>query len=420
MIRTRRGIALALIAAMVWPYGLAASPAKEPSTAVTCLLLAHPGVTDGDAEQVMLALGRSLKKNPHLNVKDAAKLLADYAGEIPAEAIGAARAAAEEGMQAMLELEFPKAVKKLTQGIELLEQVLRFIKKNELADAMMALAVTHLASGDKKQAKQVFLRLLTWREGMSYDTEKYPPKYLEVFEEAKREVKKRPRGSIEVRSTPEGAQAYVDGKFVGTTPVSAEGLLVGTHYVTLKKEGFQKLVLRVEVNPKKEEVVHAELRRSEKYKLLQDSLERAKNAVDSEVADPAMVDLRAFLFVDQVVFVRLAPAGPQRVHAELFLFDLRPKRRLSVVRRDIELASLDSAMQSATENLYLNVPYDGSLPPPPEEKPPETPKRRPFYLRWWFWTAVGVTALAIVIPAAVVPSEKGAPEPFRPIVITTY
>jgi hypothetical protein len=285
---------------------------------------------------------------------------------------------------------------------------------------MLGLAVAHLANGDRKPAKQALLRLLTWRENMTYDTEKLPGRYLDVFEEAKREIRKRPRGMLEIRSTPDGAQAYVDGKFIGVTPTSAEGLTAGDHYVTLKKDGYGKVLLRATVSARKQESVTGELKRSEKYKLVQDSLRRAQAAVEQVVADPGMVDLKAFLFIDQVIFLRLAAAGP-KLQAEAFLYDLRSKRRLSVVRREVDPTALEPAATAIAENLYLNVPYDGALVAPPDEKPPEPVRRKKFYTKWWFWTAVGVTVTAIAVPVALVPSDgPRAHEPFRRVDVSLY
>ena len=56
-----------------------------------------------------------------------------------------------------------------------LSKVLPYIKKQELADAMMSLAVAHFENGDKKATKQTLLRLLTWRLDYKYDVNKHPP-----------------------------------------------------------------------------------------------------------------------------------------------------------------------------------------------------------------------------------------------------
>jgi hypothetical protein len=396
-----------------------AAEGGTPAAAVTLFLLPHPDVREQHAEQAFRALEAGLRRNVHVSLKDSAKLLADYAGEIPTDIIAGARRLLEEGRQAMLELDSPQALKKLSLAVDAFEQVLPHVSKNDLAEAMLALAVAHLTAGERKAGKQTMLRLLTWRDSLTYDTEKLPPKFLEVFEEAKREVRRRPRGSIEIRSEPDGAQAYVDGKYVGMTPTTAEGLLVGDHYVTLKKEGFQKLLVQATVSARRQETVTGTMRRSEKYKLVQDALRRAEEAVERVVADPAMLDLKAFLFLDQVVFLRVS-RGSGSLHLDAYLYDLRSKRRLSVVRRDLDPASIDAAATIA-DALYLNVPYDGALLAPPDEKPPQPAGRRPFYERWWFWTAVGVTTTAIIVPFAVAPSEAPrAHEPFRRVDVGLY
>ena len=86
------------------------------------------------------------------------------------------------------------------------------------------------------------VRLYTWRQDFRLDTSKYPPELIAPVEEARKEVERMKRGAIEIRSEPPAAQAYVDGKYVGVTPTSAEGLPVGEHFITLKREGYKKAV----------------------------------------------------------------------------------------------------------------------------------------------------------------------------------
>lgn len=188
----------ALAAGLLVPALARGAEGQAPApAAVTTFLLPHPDVTDQHAEQMARALEQALRKNPHLAVKDSATLLADYSGEVPTSLITHARRLFAEGSQAMLELDSAVAIRKLAQAVEALEQVLPFVQKNELADAMMALAVAQITAGERKASKQTFLKLLTWRDGITYDAEKYSPRFLEVFEEARREVRKRARGSIE-------------------------------------------------------------------------------------------------------------------------------------------------------------------------------------------------------------------------------
>ena len=73
---------------------------------------------------------------------------------------------------------------------------------------------------------------------------------MSIVEDVRKDVEKARRGSLEIRSEPAAAQAYVDGKYVGVTPTFAEGLVVGEHWVTLKKEGFKKAVMAAQVSAK--------------------------------------------------------------------------------------------------------------------------------------------------------------------------
>ena len=41
-----------------------------------------------------------------------------------------------------------------------------------------------------------------------------------------------------IESTPPGAEVYVDGEFVGTTPIAEHSLATGKHEVELRKKGF--------------------------------------------------------------------------------------------------------------------------------------------------------------------------------------
>jgi len=67
-------------------------------------------------------------------------------------------------------------------------------------------------------------------------------------------------GTLQLRSNPSGAEAYVDGSFVGYTPVSF-GTRPGRHEVRFVLSGYEEFVTTVNVSPGRTEPVTAELRR---------------------------------------------------------------------------------------------------------------------------------------------------------------
>jgi hypothetical protein len=179
---------------------------------VTTFLMAHQGIEDQQLVPVMRALDEGLKRNPRLEMKDLDTRLAEFAQEVPQEELDKGKADYDEGVKALAALDLTGAIKKLNTAIETLTKVLPYIKKAELADAMMALGAAQFEQNEKKVARVTFVRLLTWRPDYKVDVNKYPPALLEPFESARKEVEKAKRGSLDVRSDPSSAQAYVDGR----------------------------------------------------------------------------------------------------------------------------------------------------------------------------------------------------------------
>src|SRR5215471_16138227 len=170
---------------------------------------------------------------------------------------------------------------------------------------MMALGVAQLEQGDKRAAKQTIARLLVWRADYKVDLARYAPQILAFVEEVRKEVEHSRRGSLEIRSEPPSAQAYVDGRYIGMTPTFADGLFVGEHWVTLKKEGFKKAVMPAQVSSRQQQVVSIVLERSTKYLLVEQALASVEKTLGEPTLDASADNLKEVLFVDHAVFVRV-------------------------------------------------------------------------------------------------------------------
>ncbi len=66
-------------------------------------------------------------------------------------------------------------------------------------------------------------------------------------------------GYVTVKTTPSGADVYVDDKLVGKTPYLSEVIKRGMHKITVNKEGFETAVQRVNINVNEESNVEFEL-----------------------------------------------------------------------------------------------------------------------------------------------------------------
>jgi len=411
----RISVALAIMMALplrVWADegdGEEDEPPQKGRVATAVFVLADDDVQAGVSAQVERALEAALKTNAKLAVKDKDKLLAAFAGEVPDDQVAAARSQVEAGMR-LLDLGRPaEAVPKLETGIAAVEKVLGFVKKQELADAQLALGVARARAGQQEAAVREFARLLTWRPTQSFDVKRYGADFLSLYEQTAQSMPDAMRGSLEIRSKPPGAQAFVNGRFVGVTPVTAEGLVAGYHYVTLKLAGYRPSVVKAHVDQRFQETTDVTLTQSEKYLLVAQSLDKAKASLGGGDASGGMLDLRAFLFIDQAVFARVKPAAAAKQYqVEGFVYDLRSKKRLSAVTSEaFTPTAAKKPMATLASTLYTGVRYDGQVEQPKTADGVKKKKKGSILGKWWLWTGIGVVVAGGITAIAIASSGEG-------------
>jgi hypothetical protein len=364
---------------------------------VTVIPLSQRGAVPEETQVALLrGMGEALRRNERLDMKDLDVRLSDFAQEVPLDQIDLARSTLQKGLDALGQLELEEAVGLLQDAVDHLVVVLPYIKKQELADAMVALASAHAQQGRRRASNAVLIRLLTWRADYEIDPQQYPPAMVAQVEEARRAVMKQARGEVRVESEPPGAQVFVDGRYVGVTPVVATDLLVGEHFVTFKKLGYKKGLRVAQVSARAPGQVSMKLQQSEKYLLVTQALSRLERGMGGPRLDPAMDTLKETLYLDHALFVRLVEnAG--KLGGVGYLYDVRT--RALIKRQDFTLQTDGEAGRRAgelAEGLYNGVDYDGILKPPPEPPPPPPVVRQPLYKKWWFLTAAGAIAAGVV------------------------
>jgi hypothetical protein len=406
-------LASAVLAALSAPGSASAQgddeSAAEGRVKVAVFVLADDPLTNALHARLSRGLERALRRNGKIDVRDRDLLYAEFAGEIPNDAVAEARAFLKTGRELLGQDRPRDALLKLAAADSALENVLAFVKKSELADAQFLRGVAQVKTGDKKAARATFARLIAWRTDYVVDVGRFPGA-LPVWEEARRQVKRSGLGALQITSEPEGAMAFVDGRYAGATPVTASNLAAGEHYVTLKAEGYKRKLIKANVDPKYDELVSESLPKSEKYHLIAELLAKVRGEVGREEAGQALGDLKGFLGLEQVVLLKVTRHGGLK--ADGYLYDLRSKTRLAQVT-GVKLPADDEAadlkLEEMASTLYLNVRYDGrSGDEPPVagvgQKQPSGPRKKSgpaFYTKWWFWAIVGGVVVAGTTPFVV-------------------
>lgn len=375
----------------------AEAPARQRRLQVTVIPLSRSGAVPEETSAALLrGVSEALRRNERLDMKDLDVRLSDFAQEVPLDQIDLARSTLQKGIEALGQLELDTAAGLLQDAVDQLVVVLPYIKKQELADAMVALASAHAQQGRRRASNAVLIRLLTWRSDYEIDPQQYPPAMVAQVEEARRAVMKQARGEAKIESEPPGAQVFVDGRYVGVTPVVASDLLVGEHFVTFRKLGYKKGLRVAQVSARAPGQVSMKLQQSEKYLLVTQALTRLERGMGGPRLDPVMDTLKETLYLDHAVFLRLSETAG-RLGGAAYLYDVRT--RALIKRRDFSLATDGEAGRRSVElaeGLYNGVDYDGILKPPPEPPPPPPVARQPLYKKWWFLTAAGAIAAGVV------------------------
>jgi len=394
-------LTLALLAAVGAPRLALAQP-EPPGTAEPQLRVAVFVVPSSDRlaptrhTQVLLSLQRALRDNRELEVVDKDVKLADLASQIPREAISEARGLLESGEALLRKGRAAPAKVRLSTAAQLLDSGLAFVSKQELARAQFLVGVAHAILDEKKQARTWFTKLQVWRPGFTVDTELEPGKVLPLWEKAKKGVKRRPGGSIEIHSEPTGALAFVDGSLVGPTPAVAEALITGEHYVTLKLAGFQRTVRKVRVSRKVQKPVSAVLEPSKRQGELREHVDGVVVGLGAPRASSVLLRIARLLEIQHALFVTV-PSEDERARFEALLYDTRTRKLLARAEaRATGAEEVDAVLAKLSRTVYSGLALHAS--PAKKLTPVKRAKKKgktvPFYRKWWFWT--GLTAVVTV------------------------
>lgn len=246
-----------------------------------------------------------------------------------------------------------------------------------------------------------------------------------LFEQARREISDMASGRVEVKSTPDAAEVYLDGTFRGYTPITLQNAAAGSHLVEVVKDGFLRWSTSASVPEGGRAPVEALLTASPAKAEVDKAIAAFDKGVDQKrFATSAPALLRAVDAKEALVLT--ATAGPKGYELSGFYRDLAGtvKPVNGVIAQDADFLKnirklLSDAMQVAFAAEGKAEPLDGPSkdriesvmkesstgdtevtinPDDPIFKDPGvTGDSDSIVKKWWFWTIIGtVTAGAIV------------------------
>jgi len=353
-------------------------------------------VISPEVPQLQYGVERALRGQRRLAVRDVDARLARQARQLPNERLSEARGLLRSG-EALLRKGSPRpALNRLRPALAHLQELLSHGEKRKFARAQFLAGAAHAMLGNKRSARRLFIKLQIWRPSFRVITRFAPDKVLPLWDAAAKRVKKLRGGSVELSSSP-SALTYVDGSLLGASPTTAEALTVGTHYVTFKLPGYQRVVAPIKVSARRQRKLRRTLKRSPGLAKLRALVAKVAGGLGRSTGPGAVRKIGDLLGVEHAVFLIRSEEDKTRFQA--YVYDTKTRKRLAAVQATLPGKASRASLKSFATALYATVKFERTIKVARKPKPKKKRATRSgpsIFGRWWFWTAIA-TAVAVPI-----------------------
>jgi hypothetical protein len=392
---------------------VAAGPVLAATTIYPIVITSQGGMERGMA--VLQAAGRSaIEASPSHDLGSGDAVM--YG--IPSNAndfVAQAESLFEEAKADYENLELDSAIEKLNLAMGKLEGGAAFLTDLTLATHILYyLGICHGFNGDESESTKAFLRAYVLAPDQKPDPDVFPPDVISMFDDAVASVKSIGMGSMAVGSEPVAAQVYLDGQYMGLTPVTIDNIVAGKHFVRLVHPGQQLYGEVVTVQAGKTTKMKANLfpaYSASKIDTLEDGLP-ALLVKGVDVASTSLATICSVLGVEQLLVIWVTTGDASSLSVTLLVYD-STRGAVIAQRQGDALPLVDGALNVKGDELARNtlaaaLTYQATgtgevsvIGPPvtggggPGGEGPKTVKKGGVVSKWWFWVALIGGAAAI-------------------------
>jgi hypothetical protein len=304
-----------------------------------------------------------------------------------------ARHSLQDGNQLLQSQQFTEATGRYQHAVDLFTATAGFIHPNELADAMVRLAIGLQYSGEDDQARKAFRTAALYDQAHKVNGKTIDPDLGAGLEGARRELARSPVGTLSIITAPPGSRVFIGGAYRGTTPLTVDHIPVGINYVQIDRPGAQRYVRLVEVKEGQDIPVKARMSFTDETVDLQKMLTAVPAAINRDKSIPDEVrGLTSRFRLDRIVIATVRRQSNDLAQVRLAVFDMHRDARIAdehalfhtdpdQLRDEVArwakgvLARADGTRQtsgnsldrtSGTEDWYAGNQKKSSSAPPPE------------------------------------------------------
>jgi hypothetical protein len=330
----------------------------------------------------------------------------------------------EQAYQALNGKNVEKAMGLLAKAKPLMEQILPVVPIRLLALFYKSYGVGQALAGNMAEARSALeLSLTLWSEQNNLEYA-YSVETLQLFQSIQNDLQNRPATKLIVESAPENAVVVVDSREPQQTPATYTNVMAGAHVVKIVLDGHEQWGGFVRLKPSEDNKVSITLKTIAEKSVFDERLVALAGTLKGtpEEAGPALISLKEFLGVDEILAIEASVIGENyelagfHVNIEDSVF---PAKR-SLARDASFLAGVREFLSGTFESFFELARKTEGLGGPPIDPvllqkagitveqtstvfDPDNPvfptvdlggkkKKDSLVTKWWFWTAVGVVA----------------------------
>lgn len=299
--------------------------------------------SDKAAGHVAHQMRRGFQADGRYDVVDLEYSLGNPTREEAHHVLLAAEELTQKGRRAYEVLDLEPAIEYLTTALDKYEQRAALVTDiSTVTELLMLLGATHILRGEERTGARWLARAIAVDPAVEPDPRIFNPGMRQIFHEAAARLADRPLGTVSVTSAPSYAEVFLDGRFVGVTPVAVDDVPEGRHFLRLAKQGYRSHGRVIDVNGKVEAVDTISLVPTDNFEELQALVEAATPLLSGKQAGDSVGEvpkqLGQLLEADELMMTEVRLDGEQ-VHVLAVLVDVGEAR---VVESASQTFSYDS------------------------------------------------------------------------------
>ncbi len=261
---------------------VSATAATAMARPIAVIVRGVGGHSERAAGIVSHELRAQLDADSRYEAVDLADLLGGDAADKARKAFEIAAESVTKGRAAYDSLEMGVAIDELNTANSKFERHAAFVSDiSKVTEVLMLLGAAQIMNGEEKPGARRLSQAIALEPKIEPDPRVFNPEMRAVFQDAATKLAKKSPGGLSINSTPGFAEVYLDGRFVGVTPVVLEQVVEGRHYVRVVREGYRPWGKVVEVTAQSETTETATLKEADN----QEDFETGVEAFMANLAD---------------------------------------------------------------------------------------------------------------------------------------